>query len=66
MNMITFTSRSREAICDLHSRIADALEAQNPANVEAALRELEGYTLSLAREVIHARDRDRNLQKISD
>ncbi len=55
MNMITFTARSREAITDLHTRIADGLEAQSPNTVDMALRELEDYTRGLARAVISAR-----------
>ena len=56
MNMITFTARSREAITDLHTRIADGLEEQSPDTVDAALRELEDYTRTLARTVISSRE----------
>lgn len=66
MNMITFTARSREAITGLHTRVADGLEAQDSTAVDDALRELERYTLTLARGVIEARAKDRNLPKISD
>ncbi|QGX97923.1 FadR family transcriptional regulator [Roseovarius faecimaris] len=55
MNMITFTARSREAIVGLHTRIADALEARNAALADAALHDLEAYTLTLARDVMAAR-----------
>ena len=55
MNMITFTARSREAIVGLHTRIADALDSQDEAAAEAALHDLEAYTLQLARGVMAAR-----------
>ncbi|RLJ59965.1 GntR family transcriptional regulator [Litoreibacter meonggei] len=55
MNMITFTARSREKIVALHGQIADALEAQNAANADDALTELEAYTISLAKDVLDAR-----------
>lgn len=55
MNMITFTARSREAIVALHTRIADALSAADPAAAEAALHDLEAYTLTLGRNVMAAR-----------
>ncbi|MFY9239427.1 MAG: FCD domain-containing protein [Roseovarius sp.] len=56
MNMITFTARSREAIVALHTRIADALEAQDAKAADTALLELERYTLELGRGVMKARD----------
>ena len=56
MNMITFTARSRGAILDLHSRIADAIAAQDAAAADAALCELASYTLGLGRDVMAARD----------
>ncbi len=55
MNMITFTARSREEIVGFHSRIADAIEAKNGPAAQTALRELETYTLHLARGVMEAR-----------
>ncbi|MFK7938860.1 MAG: FadR/GntR family transcriptional regulator [Roseovarius sp.] len=55
MNMITFTARSRGEIVTLHTRIADALDAQNAEAVAAALHDLEAYTLTLARDVMAAR-----------
>ncbi len=55
MNMITFTARSREAIVALHTRIADALEAQDAKAADTALLELERYTLELGRGVMKAR-----------
>ncbi|TDT78002.1 GntR family transcriptional regulator [Litoreibacter halocynthiae] len=57
MNMITFTARSREKIVALHGQIADALEAQNATDADAALTELEAYTISLAKDVLDARAR---------
>ncbi|MFU1477133.1 FadR/GntR family transcriptional regulator [Roseovarius sp. C7] len=57
MNMITFTARSREAIVGLHTRIADALEAHDAAGADAALVELEAYTLTLGRDVMAAREK---------
>ncbi|MCV2892208.1 FadR/GntR family transcriptional regulator [Lentibacter sp. XHP0401] len=55
MNMITFTTRSRAAIIDLHSKITDALEAQDADGVEAALTALEIYTQKLAADVFAKR-----------
>lgn len=55
MNMITFTARSRERIIALHSRIADALDAHSAPDIEAALSDLEHYTLSLGRNVMARR-----------
>ncbi|PKQ11646.1 MAG: FadR family transcriptional regulator [Alphaproteobacteria bacterium HGW-Alphaproteobacteria-1] len=57
MNMITFTARSREAILGLHTRIADALERHEAEATQAALGELESYTLTLGRDVMAARAR---------
>ncbi len=55
MNMITFTARSREAIVALHTRIADALAAQDVEAAQDALTELEAYTLTLGRDIMAAR-----------
>ena len=55
MNMITFTARSREEIVGLHSRLTDAVEAQDTAKADNALHELEAYTLHLGRDVMAAR-----------
>jgi DNA-binding FadR family transcriptional regulator len=57
MNMITFTARSREVIEHLHTRIADALQAQDATAAETALHELEAYTLTLGRDVMAAHAR---------
>ncbi len=58
MNMITFSARSREAIIELHTTIADGLEAQDSAAVERALIALEDYTRQLAQDVAAQRKRD--------
>lgn len=55
MNMITFTARSREEIVALHTRIADAIEANDAAAADAALQELTAYTLTLKDNVMAAR-----------
>jgi len=57
MNMITFTARSRGAILGLHTGIADALERHEADAAQAALSELEAYTLTLGRDVMAARAR---------
>ncbi|MEL7013374.1 MAG: GntR family transcriptional regulator [Pseudomonadota bacterium] len=59
MNMITFTARSREEIVALHTRLADALEAQDASDAEDILHKLEAYTLTLGRDVMAARDKGR-------
>ncbi len=58
MNMITFSARSREAIIELHTKIADGLEAQDAAAVERVLIALEDYTRQLAQDVAAQRKRD--------
>ena len=55
MNMITFSARSREEIIVLHTRIADAIEAQNAVIANTALIELQRYTVHLAKDVIAKR-----------
>ncbi len=55
MNMITFTARSREQIVALHTRIADALEAQDAGAVDQGLNDLAAYTAQLAADVLEAR-----------
>ncbi|MFY0620222.1 MAG: FadR family transcriptional regulator [Pelagimonas sp.] len=55
MNMITFTARSRAHIVELHTRLADALEAREAVRADAVLSELEDYTLSLGQGVMAAR-----------
>ncbi|QUJ77704.1 FadR family transcriptional regulator [Sulfitobacter albidus] len=48
MNMITFTARDRARIVDLHTAIADAVEAQDATAVTAGLHALEAETQALA------------------
>lgn len=55
MNMIIFTARSRAAIIDLHTRIAEAIAAQDAAAADTALSKLCDYTLTLGRDVMQAR-----------
>jgi len=55
MNMITFTARDRARIVDLHSRIADALEARDAHGTSAALSALEAETQALAQSVFATR-----------
>ncbi len=55
MNMITFTARDRERIVELHTQIADALEAGQAAEVDAHLATLCAYTTTLAHDVMEAR-----------
>lgn len=55
MNMITFSARSRGEIVSLHSRLAEAVERRDPAGANAALAELEAYTLELGQGVIALR-----------
>ena len=52
MNMITFTSRSREAIVGIHTAIADAIEAQDARTADAGLCKLADYTTTLAQDVL--------------
>ena len=59
MNMITFSARSRAQIVRLHSRLADAIEARDPAEADRVLGELEDYTLELGKGVIALRDKTR-------
>ncbi|MEP4196067.1 MAG: GntR family transcriptional regulator [Aliishimia sp.] len=51
MNMITFTARDRTRIIALHTRIADALEAQIADAAATGLTELEQETRTLAQSV---------------
>ena len=59
MNMITFTARSRERIIDLHTNIADAIEAKSAAPADEALGELARYTVELAQGVFDERAKSR-------
>jgi DNA-binding FadR family transcriptional regulator len=56
MNMITFSARSRERIVGLHAQIADALEAHDASATDALLAELARYTITLAQDVIAAKN----------
>jgi DNA-binding FadR family transcriptional regulator len=60
MNMITFTARDRERIVDLHTQIADALEAGEAAQVDTHLATLCAYTTTLAHNVMAARAKAKN------
>jgi GntR family transcriptional regulator, transcriptional repressor for pyruvate dehydrogenase complex len=60
MNMITFSARSREQIVALHTRLTDAIEARDPAQADAALAELEKYTLDLGEGFIASRAKTRS------
>jgi DNA-binding FadR family transcriptional regulator len=55
MNMITFTARSRARIVDLHTELADALDAQDAAAADSALQHLADYTTELGRDVLARR-----------
>jgi DNA-binding FadR family transcriptional regulator len=52
MNMITFSARDRAKIIELHTALADALEANNAIGVDTALAGLESYTTNLAKSVM--------------
>lgn len=56
MNMVTFSARDRATIIDLHSKIADAVEAQDAETTETLLADLANYTQSLAESVFAARE----------
>lgn len=56
MNMITFTARNRETIVQIHSDIADALEAEDAETANALLIKLAEYTETLAQSVFAKRD----------
>jgi DNA-binding FadR family transcriptional regulator len=51
MNMITFSARDRARIVDLHTRIADAITAQDSAAAQEGLSALEAETQALAASV---------------
>ncbi len=48
MNMITYRARDRAEICASHEALAHAIEVQDVPAAEAALGEIEAYTLTLA------------------
>ncbi|MHA6266671.1 FadR/GntR family transcriptional regulator [Aliiroseovarius sp. CAU 1755] len=49
MNMITYTQRDRERIVGLHTRLADAIEAQVGDQAATILGDLAAYTAELGR-----------------
>ena len=51
MNMITFSARSRARIIELHTALADALEANDAHTADTHLAVLENYTRELAEHV---------------
>lgn len=55
MNMITFSARSRAQIIALHTGIADAIEARDPAKADQILTELAAYTIRLAHNISASR-----------
>jgi GntR family transcriptional repressor for pyruvate dehydrogenase complex len=55
MNMITFTARDRARIVDLHSKIADAVEAGDGPAAVTGLADLESETRHLAADVFRAK-----------
>ncbi|MEM8773700.1 MAG: FCD domain-containing protein [Pseudomonadota bacterium] len=59
MNMITFTARSREEIVTLHTKLANALESNDADGADAALCDLELYTLSLGQKFMASRASNR-------
>ena len=59
MNMITFTARSRDHIVELHTRIADALEAHDAGAVDDLLQKLAQYTAALGQTVADQKKPDR-------
>lgn len=57
MNMITYGSRSRAQIVDLHTQLADAIETRDAAAADRVLIALERYTLELGKGVIASRSK---------
>ena len=55
MNMITFTARDRARIVEMHTVIADAVEARDGDAVEAGLTALEAETQALGESAFAAR-----------
>lgn len=62
MNMITFTARDRARIVELHTQIADAIEANDESGTTIGLQALEDETLKLAENVMAARARNKQVQ----
>lgn len=65
MNMITFTARSRDRIVELHTRIADQLEARNAQATDQALAELAEYTLVLGRTIAESKRQGRDASSVT-
>ena len=57
MNMITFTQRNRVRIIELHTEIANAVEARDARLADASLESLSIYTIELAKDVFAARSK---------
>lgn len=59
MNMITFSARDRARIIEIHTDIADALEAQDSPRATQSLDALAAYTVTLAHDATarHAQNR---------
>lgn len=55
MNMITYTQRDRDRIVELHTQIADAVEAQHKVRTDATLCKLADYTQTLAKQAFARR-----------
>ncbi len=55
MSMITYTARDRARIIALHGQIADAAHARDAAGCDAALRDLQSYTIELHATVLEQR-----------
>lgn len=62
MNMITFTTRSRDQIVRMHTEIADALTAKDAPRVDNLLADLATYTAQLGQSVADAKKRCRKKQ----
>ena len=55
MNMITFSARDRDRIVDLHTQLADAIEATDAQAADTCLQLLAEYTTELANQVFKDR-----------
>jgi GntR family transcriptional repressor for pyruvate dehydrogenase complex len=60
MNMITFSSRSRAHISELHTRLTDAIQARVSVEADLAISALEQYTLDLGKRFIASRSKRRS------
>lgn len=59
MNMITFGSRSRERIVELHGHLTDALDRRDAERADQVLSALESYTLEIGKGFIAAKRQER-------